>query len=89
MTPEDIRKSVAAETALVGETVQHVLTGQPADLTGFDTRVAELCLATKALPLDDAQALVPDFELLAAALDDLRARVSTNMAAEVQAAAKP
>jgi hypothetical protein len=88
MTPEDIRKNVAAETTLIGDTVQQVLTGQPADLAGFDTRVAELCVATKALPLDDAQALLPDFERLAAALDDLRARVSTNMAAEAEAAAK-
>jgi hypothetical protein len=89
MTPDEIRKSVAAETTLIGATTETILAGQPADLSGFDSRVAELCLATQALPLEAAQTLVPDFEQLAAALDNLRARVTNNMAAEAQAAAKP
>jgi hypothetical protein len=89
MTVEEIRKSVAAETALIGETLRIIQTGQPGDLAGFDSRVAELCLATKALPLADAQALLPDFEQLAAALDALRGHVTKNMEAEASSAAKP
>jgi hypothetical protein len=76
MTPDEIRKSVAAETVLISETLHALVTGQAADLTGFDARVADLCLATQALQITDAQALVPDFEKLASLLDDLRKQVT-------------
>ena len=76
MTTDEIRKSVATETALVASVAASLLAGQPADLAGFDARVAALCEATSALPFADAQALVPDFERLASALDELRAKVT-------------
>ena len=86
MTLDEIRKGVAAETDLVGQTLQLVRAGTPADLNGFDMRVADLCLATQALPLADAQGLVPDFERLASALDALRDHVAER--ADGEAAAK-
>ena len=89
MTLDEIRKSVATETVLIGNTLQTVRGGQPGDLAGFDARVAELCLATRALPLQDAQTLVPDFERLAAALDELRGHVMNNMATEAKGEPAP
>ena len=72
MTPDEIRSCVTSETRLIDETVQALLQGAEVSLSGFDSRVADLCLATQALPLADAQSLVPDFELLGSALDNLR-----------------
>jgi hypothetical protein len=86
MTLDEIRKNVATETTLIGDTLQAIVSGQPADLTGFDTRVADLCLATNALPLQDAQALIPDFEKLAGLLDDLRNHMTQSGAAPEAAA---
>ncbi len=89
MTLDEIRKSVAAESTLIGDTIQAIVAGQPADITGFDTRVADLCLATQALPLADAQALIPDFEKLAGLLDDLRLKVTEAPTAEETTPSEP